>query len=166
MKEETIKEELLDWLGLLIPGFSNIEVHSSELSGKDELVIYEAHSQEPFPKHLISDGTYNILCLLTAIFQSKEPQFLCIEEPENGLNPKVIKELVNLCRTKCEEEGHYIWLNTHSQTLVSALKPEELILVDKVEDNTRVKQITREDVNGLPLDEAWLSNALEGGLLW
>lgn len=90
------------------------------------MVIYESNFKEPFTKHLISDGTYNILCLLTAVFQNKEPQFLCVEEPENGLNPKVIKELVNLCRTKCEEEGHYIWLNTHSQTLVSALKPTAL----------------------------------------
>ncbi len=84
---------------------------------------------KPFTKDLISDGTYNILCLLTAVFQSDEPQFLCIEEPENGLNPYVIETLVDLFRSACEDKGHYIWLNTHSQTLVRALKEEELILV-------------------------------------
>jgi predicted ATPase len=57
--------------------------------------VKERFSPKYFTKELISDGTYNILALLTAVFQSDEPQFLCIEEPENGLTPDVIKEMVN-----------------------------------------------------------------------
>jgi predicted ATPase len=115
---------------------------------------------------LISDGTYNILSILTAVYQSEKPQFLCIEEPENGLNPKVVRELVNIIRTQCEERGHYIWLNTHSQTLVSELRPEEIILVDKVNGMTQTKQVTGMDLHGLKMDEALLTNALGGGIPW
>ena len=78
---------------------------------------------------------------MTAVYQSDEPQFLCIEEPENGLHPKVIKQLVNFFRSACEEKGHYIWLNTHSQTLVSQLTPDEIILVDKEDGETKIRQV-------------------------
>lgn len=166
LKEENTKEEFLEWVQLFIPEFENIEIHTDSISGDDNFLIYEKHSKKPFNKSLISDGTYNILALLTAVFQSDEPQFLCIEEPENGLHPKVVKELVNFFRSQCEEKGHYIWLNTHSQTLVSQLKPEEIIVVNKKEGATQIKQFKEEDFHGLSMDEAWLTNALGGGLPW
>jgi len=164
--DEDKKEEILEWLSLFIPGFEKVEIHSDNIGGTDTLLIYEKGSDKPFNKDLISDGTYNILCLLTAVFQSDEPQFLCIEEPENGLNPFVIKELVNFFRTACEEKGHYIWLNTHSQSLVQMLTPDEIILVDKVNGETQVKQIKGKNLYGLPTDEAWFSGALGGGTPW
>jgi len=166
LKDDSVKEEFLEWLQLFIPEFENIEVHTDNISGADNFLIYEKHSKRPFTKALISDGTYNILALLTAVFQSDGPQFLCIEEPENGLNPYVVKELVNLFRNACEEKGHYIWLNTHSQTLVSALRPEELILVDKVGGATQIKQVKDKSFGSLTMDKAWLTNTLGGGLPW
>ncbi len=151
----------------LIPGLEKVEVVKSDLSHGASLKIFEKHHANPFGEHLISDGTYNILSLLTAVYQSDEPQFLCIEEPENGLNPYVIRTLVGFFRQMCEEKGHYIWLNTHSATLVRELRNEEIILIDKKEGITRAKQIPP-DFNryDLEMDEAWLTNALGGGLPW
>ncbi len=167
LHDATKREEILDWLRLFVPELENIEVHSDNIGGTDTLLVREKNIEKPLRKNLISDGTYNILALLTAIYQSDEPQFLCIEEPENGLNPYVVKELVNLCREACEKMGHTIWLNTHSPTLVAELKPEELILIDKKDGITRAKQFTQEEkLFGLSIDEAWLSNALGGGLPW
>ena len=166
LKDEKNREEIIEILQLLIPGFSNIEIKSEELSRSDNLLIYEDALKKPLPKWLISDGTYNILAIIAAIYQSEEPQFLCIEEPENGLNPKVVKQLVSIFRDKCKEKGHYIWLNTHSQTLVSELTPEEIILVDKLNGNTEVKQVKGFDLHGMKMDEALLTNALGGGIPW
>lgn len=167
LQDQTKREEILDWLRLFVPELENIEVHSDNIGGTETLLVREKNIEKPLRKNLISDGTYNILALLTAIYQSDEPQFLCIEEPENGLNPYVVKELVSLCREACEKMGHTIWLNTHSPTLVAELKPEELILIDKKDGITRAKQFTQEEkLFGLSMDEAWLSNALGGGLPW
>ena len=47
-----------------------------------------------FPVRLLSDGTKNILTLMAAVYQ-QEQQFLCIEEPENGLHPQAIELLVD-----------------------------------------------------------------------
>ncbi|MCP1380895.1 AAA family ATPase [Runella salmonicolor] len=166
LQDEIKREEIKEWLDLFIPGFENIEIVSSELSGTDTLVMYEKGIKKPFTKDLLSDGTYNILALLTAVYQSDEPQFLCIEEPENGLHPKVIKELVHFFRDACQEKGHYIWLNTHSQTLVAQLQPEEIILVNKKQGETITKQLKNHNLHGLRMDEAWLTAALGGGLPW
>lgn len=166
LQQESIREEILEWLGLFIPEFRDVNVHTDELSGTDTLLLYMDGYEKPFGKHLISDGTYNILCLLTAVYQSGSPQFLCIEEPENGLNPYVIKQMVQFFRDQCADKGHHIWLNTHSQTLVSQLKAEEVILVDKKDGATVVKQFSQDDLHGLSMDEAWLTNALGGGLPW
>jgi predicted ATPase len=167
LQDESKQEEISDWLQMLIPGLDRVEVAKSDLSGDYFLRIFEKHLDEPIGKNLISDGTYNILALLTAVYQNDEPQFLCIEEPENGLNPYVIRTLVGFFRQMCEEKGHYIWLNTHSATLVRELRNEEIILIDKKEGITRAKQIPA-DFNryDLEMDEAWLTNALGGGLPW
>ncbi len=157
--------EFIEWVRLFVPGVENIQVNYDSIGGTDTLLIFEKASNKPFPKSLISDGTYNILSLLTAVYQTDKPQFLCIEEPENGLNPYVIRTLVDFFRKQCAEKGHYIWLNTHSQTLVKYLQPEELILVDKIDGETKIKQFPKDyNLHGLELDEAWLSNALGGGV--
>jgi predicted ATPase len=166
LKNEAVREEFLEWLGLFIPEFKDIQVHSDNISGTDTLLLYEKNSSRPFTKNLISDGTYNILCLLTAVYQSESPQFLCLEEPENGLNPYVVKELVGFFRHQCEEKGHYIWLNTHSQTLVNHVSPEELIVLNKVNGQTVPRQFSSQELQGIPMDEAWLTNVLGGGIPW
>lgn len=166
LKDSKIRDEIVEYLQLLVPEFENVAIHSDNIGGTETLLVYEKNSSKPFGKNLISDGTYNILCLLTAIFQSDEPQFLCIEEPENGLTPYAIEVLVDLIRDKCKEKGHYIWLNTHSQTLVRKLKEEELILVSKVDGATQVRQLKSGEFFGLKADEAWLTNALGAGLPW
>jgi predicted ATPase len=165
LKDEFKKEEIGEWLDLFIPGYDKVEIKSNE-SSTDALFMYEKGFTEPFPKYLLSEGTYNILAILTVVFQSDEPQFLCIEEVENGLNPKVVRELVGFFRNACEEKGHYIWLNTHSQTLLAELKEEELIIVDKKKGETQIKQFKKGDFYGLRADEALLTNVLGGGIPW
>lgn len=166
LENEEKREEISEWLELFLPEFDRIEVQKSEFSSNENLLIYQKHYERPFNKELISDGTYNIIALLTAVYQSNEPQFLCIEEPENGLNPYVIRKLVDFFRNACAEKGHYIWLNTHSQTLVECLQPEEVIVVDKINGETQIKQIKGMNLHGLDMAEVWLSGALGGGTPW
>jgi len=166
LKDENLREEVFDFMSLFVPGFEKIEIVKNELSGKEDIVLYEKNYKKPFTGNLISDGTYNLLALITVVLQSNEPQFLLIEEPENGLNPKIVKELVGFFREQCHEKGHFIWLTTHSQSLVSELKPEELIIVDKINGETKIKQFKSINLHGMRLDEAWLSNVLGGGLPW
>ncbi|MCF6406997.1 ATP-binding protein [Chitinophaga filiformis] len=159
------KDEFVEWLRILIPEFNDIEIRKSNLDGSSEFFLYEKTSDRPFSKHLISDGTNNILALMAVVFQTDSPQFLCIEEPENGLHPQAIELLVDFLREKSEEKGHHILLNTHSRTLVRCLEPQEIILVNKVNGATIAKQLTKGDAVNIKTDEAWLTNAFGGGVL-
>jgi predicted ATPase len=167
LSDSLLKEEIYEWLELFIPGFEAVEVVSGSLDNKDTLLVYEQGIKKPFTRNLISDGTYNILAMLTAVYQSDDkPQFLCIEEPENGLHPKVARELMDFFRTMCEERGHYIWVNTHSPYMASRLKPDELVTVEKINGVTVTKQFKGMNWHGLSADEAWLSNVLGSGNPW
>ncbi|MEP7169568.1 MAG: AAA family ATPase [Bacteroidota bacterium] len=167
LSDELIKSEIEEWLDVFIPGYDHIEIAWDGISGKGELRFHEQSLMIPIGKSLISDGTFNLLCILAAVYQKNdEPQFLLIEEPENGINPKVQRELVKFFRHQCEEKGHYIWLNTHSQTIVSELTTDEIILVDKVKGETRTKQVKGMNLHGLRMDEALLTNAIGGGIPW
>ncbi len=167
LSNETLKNEIFEWLELFVPEFKSIDVVANQFDGKETLLWYEQSSEKPFTKDLISDGTYNILALLTAVYQSDDkPQFLCIEEPENGLHPQVAGELVDFFRIMCEERGHYIWLNTHSKSMAERVRPEEFVVVDKKNGATQIQQFRKEDFYGMRADEAWLTNSLNGGLAW
>ncbi|QMW06631.1 AAA family ATPase [Spirosoma foliorum] len=162
LSDNTLKNEIFEWLELFVPEFKAVEIDD-----RDELHWFEEFAPNYFTKDLISDGTYNILALLTAVYQSDDkPQFLCIEEPENGLHPQVARELVDFFRIMCEERGHHIWLNTHSQSMIARVKPEEMVIVDKKQGTTRIKQISKEEFKNWRMDEALLMNAFGGGLAW
>lgn len=161
LTDDILKNEIFEWLDLFVPGFKTVEIDD-----RDELHWFEKSSSDYFTKDLISDGTYNILSLLTAVYQSNEPQFLCIEEPENGLHPQVLETLVDFFRQQCKDKGHFIWLNTHSEAIVRHLTTDEIILVNKHNGATQTRQIKGRSIYDLPTDQAWLTGALGGGLPW
>lgn len=165
-QDDVKREDFIEWLRILIPEFENIEVKKNEFDGSFHIFVKEKTHDKHFPVTLLSDGTKNILALMAAVYQSNQPQFLCIEEPENGLHPHAIELLVDFFREKCETEGHHIWLNTHSPTLVRCLAIDEVITVNKINGETKARQFKKEEAVNMKMDEAWLTNALGGGVSW
>lgn len=85
-----------------------------------------------FPARGLSDGTLRFLALATLSFVRKQ-RLLCIEEPENGIHPGRIQNLVDLVRdlaTNPEEDLQYettlrqVIVNTHSSDFVKAVYKE------------------------------------------
>ncbi len=151
---------------------ANIETRKT--GGTDELYIKDKnYPDEKIYDNLFSSGTKNMIILLTAILQSKEPQFVCIEEPENGLHPLILEPLIDTIRNICETEGHYIWLTTHSPVIVRHLKRQELMILDKKAGKTVIKKASDKIFDDyfsgdddFKLDDAWLTDIFEGGLPW
>lgn len=160
------RNDFIEWLRILIPEFENIEIKKSNIDASYDFLVKEKTSDKPFSRNLISDGTYNILSLMAAVYQSDQPQFLCIEEPENGLHPEAIELLVDFFREKVEAEGHHIWINTHSPTLVRCMNIDEVVLINKINGETKAKKMDNLVNIDIKTDEAWLSNALGGGVSW
>ena len=164
-------ENILDWMEMIVPGIENIQTGKQRLDGSTALLFKETGTKRQFPAHLISDGTMYALCLLVAVIGApSQGGMTLIEEPERGLHAKAIRELVDMMRQQASPENP-IWLTTHSESVVRALKLSELILVDKVDSRTIMKRadavnLSEKDMAPLGLDEVWLSNLLGGGLPW
>lgn len=70
------------------------------------------------PIELMGDGVVNILGLITLLLTSNGKLFL-IEEPENDLHPKALKELLNLMTLKSDSNQFII--STHSNIVLRYL---------------------------------------------
>lgn len=130
-----------------------------EFSGKSELV----------PASQISDGSLIILAFLTVANLPKPPSFILVEEPENGIHPKRLKQVLELLRGLTErEEPIQVIITTHSPYVLDFLKPEEVTLCQRATDGfittARLSDspTVREQIDIFGLGEIWTSEGDEG----
>lgn len=167
-KDSTFRDQVLEWIELIVPGMENVATERQKLDSSTVITFKEVGTKARFPAKLISDGTIYALCILTAVLsRSKELGITIIEEPERGIHPKAIGELVTLIRENANLE-HPIFLTTHSESVVRNLETKELCFVSKCEGKTQIQKadFASVDKNEIPLDTAWLTNMFDGGLPW
>lgn len=168
-KDDNFRETLMEWLELIVPQMQQINASANRLDGSVGLSFTEASGKQ-FPAHLISDGTIYVICILTAILSRyNDYGITIIEEPERGIHPKAIGELIGFIRDKMAESGkHTVILTTHSESVVRNSEVEELFFVQQENGATQVKSLrdSSVDKNKIPLDTAWLTNILGGGSPW
>ena len=163
--------DILDWMQMIVPGVATIQTRQRKTDTSTALLFKETGTAKRFPAHLVSDGTVYALCILVAVVGAPAGLGMTlIEEPERGLHAKAIRELVDLMRQQASSERP-IWLTTHSESVVRALALSELVLVDKMDGRTTMKRadsgnLKQRDLAPLTVDEAWLTNLLNGGLPW
>ena len=166
-KDNNIRDEIMETMAMIVPNLDKIVVEKERLNNKSLLMFKEKNSHKRFPARLISDGTIYALAMLAIIYSNKKGLVL-IEEPERGLNPQAIMELIEIFRDKSSELN--IFINTHSESIVRVLEPRELFLVDKKEGKTEIKNIQKSfpnyDYSKIGIDKMWMSNMFDGGLPW
>ena len=93
------------------------------------------------PLSAMSDGTIKWLSLVTAILTS--PTIFSIEEPENFLHPWMQAEITRIMRDHITEKRvkSFVLMTTHSESLINAANPEEIIIVDLIEGKTIARRI-------------------------
>jgi len=127
------------------------------------LFVKEKGVKRPWTSEDISDGTIQTIALLTAIFDPRSP-LVVIEEPENSIHPRALRNLVEDFRLASEKKQ--ILLTTHSPILIDQLKPEEVWVVRKPGTETKIDPLLSLDPS---LAEAWgqgkftLSEYLDSG---
>lgn len=166
-KDNELREQIIEWMSVIVPEMKKVSVKTQNIDNSKGL-FFEEDSGDPFPAHMVSDGTIYALCLLVAVLtRVKQPGITIIEEPERGLHPKAISELISFIREHVSP-FHPIILTTHSESVVRSLELEELYFVSKSQGKTQIKDVRKSgvDKNKIPLDTAWLTNLLGGGLPW
>ncbi len=123
-------------LANLVPGLVRVEVESDE--PRKRYIIW-AHMQDGrrFSSRVLSDGTLRLLALVTLRNDPQHQGVLCFEEPENGVHPSRLRQLVTLLRglatdfsdpEQAEEPLRQLLVNTHSPALVKELDVERELL--------------------------------------
>jgi len=110
----------------LIPGIKSLDVEEDAVE-KKYVVKISTEDGRSFSSLVLSEGTLRLLALMTLKYDEKHRGVLCFEEPENGVNPTRIPQVIRLLRdlsTDFERDekalfpGRQVLINTHSPVLV------------------------------------------------
>ena len=87
------------------------------------------------PASQASDGTLLVLAYLTVLYLPQPPRMLLIEEPENGIHPQRLKEVLSIVRELVASQQHtQVVMTTHSPYVLDLFDPSEVILCRKHPD--------------------------------
>jgi predicted ATPase len=165
-QDENIRDTIMEFLSLYVPNLEKVSAHKQKLTSHLALSFKESNTKKEFPAHLISDGTIYLLNLLVAVLDvKKRTGITMIEEPERGLHPEAISQIVAFMRERATSRNP-IWLTTHSEAVVRATQEGDLFFVEKEDGRTVIKPALPYTNGSFSRDRAWLSNALGGGLPW
>jgi predicted ATPase len=107
----------------------------------------------------MSDGIV-LAAALVLISRSSGNRRLLIEEPENGLHPRMLKVVADTIRSIAEPQGTQIILTTHSPLLLNHFAANEVLLVTRDQAGVQVQRMS--EAHGL--DD--LASEMALGELW
>jgi predicted ATPase len=119
-----------------------------------------------FGAHQLSDGSLRFMALTALLLQPPEnlPRVIVIDEPELGLHPKALMDLVGMI--EIASENSQIILSTQSSFLLNFFDVDDVIVVDVENDSTMYKRLDKVElaqwVRGYSLAELWEKNILGG----
>ena len=119
-------------LGSLIPGVLKLDagLHDASREYRIELTMRDGL---PYTSRVISDGTLRVLALLTLLNDPTHRGLICFEEPENGVHPGRVRQLVRRLNEMVSTPSGFssdgglapplsqLVLNSHSPVVLSAL---------------------------------------------
>jgi predicted ATPase len=162
-----VMRDIVDRLKLFYPRVRNIITRVS--FGTVQIFLEEEGLHQTIPATRISDGTLKYLCLLVILCHPEPPPLICIEEPEVGMHPDMIRSIAQLLIEASQRTQ--IVITTHSDLLVSALSevPESIIVCERDDTGTKLKRLESEKMKDwlerYSLGELWLKGEI-GGTRW
>ncbi len=106
-------------------------------------IYFETTHHKTIPARQASDGAILFLGLLALIYSPKPPRLLLLEEPEKGVYPLRLTQIVELIRElgaqTSETPVPQIVMTTHSPYLLSLFQPEEVTLLSRPEPSAPVR---------------------------
>lgn len=142
-KETDVYQKLTNKLKGLVSEVDEIEVDKDE---KRDLLTLQVKFKDGLvlPAQSLSDGTLRFLGLAIIQEDTESSGLICLEEPENGINPKKVKEMVNLLEEMATDTDYevnednplrQVIINSHSPLVVSNVPDESLYLATEGEES-------------------------------
>ena len=158
-------ERIVKTIQLVIPFFKDFRLEPNPLNQDTiRLSWYEKNSDKVFTAADLSDGSLRFICLATLLLQPHLPKLILLDEPELGLHPSAITVLAGLLK-KASQRSQVI-VSTQSVNLLSDFTPEDVIVVERVDDQSSFKRLDSERLNewlsDYSLGDLWEKNILGG----
>lgn len=137
--------------------------------GKTLLLLKEHNLSRAIPISHISDGTLRFLLLLSIFYNPNRGKLICIDEPEIGLHPDMIRTIAEGIQY-ASQNGTQVIVATHSPLLLNAFDLEDLLIFEKDANNATIvntkSESDFEDWQGEFLaGQMWLNGQI-GGVRW
>jgi len=145
------------------PNITDINFHP--IGTNIELLLEEEGLNSAVHVAHVSDGTLRFLCLLAIIHNPKRGRFVCIDEPEVGLHPDMICEIMENMETA--RDNTQFLITTHSELVLNQTTIDNVIVCEKDEENaTYIKTFRTEEYKEWAVDYStgnlWRSGDLGG----
>lgn len=123
--------KIVDSLRAINPQYNGIDFNLIGIN--IELMLEEKGFERSIHVTHISDGTLRFLCLLAIIHNPERGKLVCIDEPENGLHPDMIREFVDSMNNVSKDTQFII--STHSDHILNNLFVENVLVCEKDDNN-------------------------------
>jgi predicted ATPase len=149
----------------IAPFFDKFYLKPDEVNSQQIYLRWiEKGSDQLFTAHNLSDGTLRMMCLSTLLLQPELPSVIIIDEPELGLHPFAISKLAAMLQSA--SENSQIIISTQSVNLVSEFKADDIIVVERSDNQTVFTRQSANDLsnwlNDYSLGQLWEKNILGG----
>jgi predicted ATPase len=123
----------------------------------------EKGSDDYFDAYDLSDGTLRFMALTTLLLQPDLPKTIIIDEPELGLHPFAINKLAAMMK-QASAKGSQVIVSTQSVNLIDNFEPEDIITVDREDDQSVFRRLNSEDLKDwleeYTLGDLWNKNII------
>lgn len=155
--------EVSQRLSELLPDIVSVNVDADEKRQVKTLLL-TMKDKETYTASSLSDGTLRFLALAVLALDPEFGGLLCMEEPENGIHPSRIPQMLRLVRSLSEDVEadddetsapsiRQLIINTHSPLVVAELRDDELLFAETL------KMKGKAFVNFKPLLDTWRQRA-------
>lgn len=130
-------------LARLVRGVEAVRVREDEVRQQYVVEVRFADSDLWLPPRALSDGTLRYLALVAMQMDARSSRVLCIEEPENGIEPSGVPALIQLLRDYAVDPDEpvdpldnplrQVILNSHSRDVVGVLDAPDVLFVEAVQ---------------------------------
>jgi len=144
----------------LVP-ITDLEVDIDEVRQLLTLMVSEQGGSK-LPAASLSDGTLRFLTLATLVADPLAERLICIEEPENGIHPAKIADMVDLLRDLAVDSSsppgldnpfRQVIVATHSPVFVQLQDPDDLLFA--VEARVKGPNGPARTLRCRPLHDTW-----------
>lgn len=144
------QSEIANAFAARVQVFKDVIARPSQ-GGNQRLQFQDRWSGAWYEPDQVSDGSILVLAYMLLGYQQPAPDVIVIEEPERGLHPHLLGEIVATLRDLTRREDHavQIILATHSAELLAHVEPSEVRFLARSEvDGGTIVRVAPTDQDG------------------